>query len=134
MKLSPGITVTPSKGTFLATGGKLICQAGSTFSGRPVTTSTPLVLFGAYGTNGPGDDCAAGSGTGKFVAKYLYKGLTYTASGTFTFVRVGVALATKGTVSGATLGGVLSFQPPTSQNCATTPVTTATVDGYVHVQ
>jgi hypothetical protein len=132
--LTPGITATPSKGTFVAKGGTLSCQTGSSLGGHPITNSSSVVISGVYGSNGPGDNCAAGSGSGKFVVKFPSRGTTYTASGTFTFVRVGVALAVKGTLAGATMGGVLDFTPPTSQNCATTPVTKATVDGFVHAQ
>ena len=62
--LSPGLSRTPSSGTFDSKGetGKLDCQGD--LGGKPVTGRGSFGAEGRYGTDGDGDDCRSKEGRG----------------------------------------------------------------------
>jgi hypothetical protein len=62
--LSPGLSRTPSSGTFDSKGetGTLDCQGN--IGGRPVTGRGSFGAEGHYGTDGDGDDCRSKEGRG----------------------------------------------------------------------
>lgn len=68
--LSPGLSRTPSSGTFGSQGesGRLDCEGE--VGGQPVTGQGTFGAEGRYGTDGDGDDCRSkegkGEGTGHF--------------------------------------------------------------------
>ena len=135
VSISPGVSMTPSKGTVAGYGGTIACVG--VFNGAKVAGKGRLSVSGTYGTGATarlqgGDTCGQGSGGGSLTA-VLPKvgGGTLTVYGSFTFVRVGPAVAVSGKIAGATFAGTLGFAPPPTQNCAKVKVTKATVAGSV---
>jgi hypothetical protein len=128
--LSPGISTKASAGTFNSTGGTISCRG--TVGGASATGAAGgLSLSGTYG---PGDTCATGKGGGTFTSTVPTKTGTLTVSGSFKLTRAGAAgtfngTASDGTGNTASITGGFTFQPASGQNCATKPVTSATVNG-----
>jgi hypothetical protein len=129
--ITPGISLTPTTGTFSGTGGSFSCS-GMIFGTVVKSTQTgTLSIAGSYGP----DTCASGSGKGTFSASLAGKSV----KGSFTYKRAGTSgtftgSATDGLGSTATVAGGFLFQPPTSQNCAKVKVTKATVTGSAALQ
>jgi hypothetical protein len=130
--LSPGISMTPTKGTFTSSGGRFSCL-GTVFGQTANGQSGSLLASGSYGAVAPGDTCAKGAGSGTFKASVVTTTGTITASGSFTFTRVGglgqfTGTTTDGKGDTASVRGGFGFDPTTG-NCATSPVTKANVTG-----
>lgn len=142
--LSPGISSTPSSGTFASQAGTGTLACVGLFGNKQVAGPGVLTFSGKYGNlprldGKKGDDCdlGAGSGTLKATKIPVVGGGTITVLGSFKFQRVGANVQISGTVTvkqgKTTLGtgsltGDLAFAPTTG-NCAQTPVTAATVAG-----
>jgi hypothetical protein len=128
VKITPGISATPTKGTFASLpGGQINCvgQVNGVQVGGPGTLS----FSGSYGTVGAGDTCNQGAGKGSLTAKVKkVSGGLMKVLGTFSFTRAGADVIVTGKLGGATLRGDLAFIP-TKGNCETVKVTKATVAG-----
>jgi hypothetical protein len=133
VKLSPGISTTPSKGTFASTGGQLGCVG--VIKNTPVGGQGKISFAGAYG-KGPiaaaqgGDTCEAGSGTGTLSASVPKAGGgMLKMTGTFKFSRVGSSVLVDGKLGGAKIVGSFQFLPKVGQDCVSKKVTSAHVVG-----
>ena len=135
VKITPGISMKPSKGTVAGSGGTIACVGQ--FRGAKVAGKGKLSVSGTYGTGATaalqhGDTCGQGSGAGNLTAVLpKVNGGTVRVLGSFTFVRVGASVEVNGKIGTATFGGTLAFGPPPGQTCATVKVTSATVAGTV---
>ena len=116
--VSPGVTPTPSDGTFTTPEPGTITCTGAVEGTGTITYE---------GVTGPlGESCALdafGSGTLNYVIG------DHDVTGDFEFSRAGLAGAFDGETSEGTIAGAFEFQPAEGQDCATTPVTNATVTG-----
>jgi hypothetical protein len=135
VSITPGISLTPSKGKVAGTGGTIACVGQ--FKGAKVAGPGKLTVTGTYGTGATaalqhGDTCGQGSGAGTLTAVLpKVSGGTVRVLGSFTFVRVGANVEVNGKIGTATFAGTLAFGPPPGQTCATVKVTSATVAGSV---
>jgi hypothetical protein len=128
--LSPGISQTPSGGTFNSTSGGITCRG--TVAGASATGASGSLSFS--GNYGPGDTCATGKGTGTFSATVPTKSGTKSVTGSFKLTRAGAAGTFQGAVSDgagdtANINGGFTFVPQNGGTCATKPVTSANVNG-----
>lgn len=129
--LSPGVSTTPSTGTFTTGGqtGTIDCQG--VIAGAMITGPGTVGYSGSYGTGllGP-DDCAQGGGSGTFDYTIPTTAGAYGVSGGFTFQRVALAGEFTGRAEGAGyFAGVFEFTPDEGQDCVNVPVTSASVTG-----
>src|SRR5438094_2454303 len=69
--ITPGISSTPSSGTYGGRKGTLKCQPGSKIRGHAVGDARKFVVSGNYGTKSPGDDCQTGHGNGVGKAVFI---------------------------------------------------------------
>jgi len=118
VEVTPGVSPTPGDGTFVTPeDGTITC------TGAVEGTGT----IGYEGVTGPlGQSCAAdfaGSGTLHYVIG------DHDVTGTFEFSRVAVGGGFNGDTTAGTIVGLFQFAPAEGQDCATTPVTNATVTG-----
>jgi hypothetical protein len=126
--LKPGISQTPTTGTFASKPGGVIACVGQ-INGVNVGGKGTLSFSGTYGSGG-GDTCSKGAGAGKISATVpKVGGGSLRVSGSFTFTRAGSDVVVRGKVSGGTLAGDLQFLPAPGQTCFTVKVTSATVAG-----
>jgi hypothetical protein len=126
--LKPGISQTPTTGTFASKPGGVIACAGE-INGVQVGGQGTLSFSGTYGANG-GDTCNTGAGAGKLTAVVPKAGGgTLKVVATFTFTRAGTDVVVQGKSGTATLAADLQFLPDPGQTCATVKVTSATVAG-----
>jgi hypothetical protein len=133
VKIKPGISQTPSKGTIVSKKHSTIECVG-TVNDVQVNGSGPISFTGTYGSNG-GDTCSQGSGAGKFTAKVpKMNGGSLSVKGRFTFTRAGSQVVLQGTIKGGSAAqGTLEFVPDAGQDCVVTPVKSATVAGDVSI-
>jgi hypothetical protein len=133
--LDPGITTTPSQGTFASRNGSINCDGR--IRGKRVKGKGPLTFSGHYGTDN-GDTCDRGAGRGKLRASLPKRGGGHLrARGRFTFTRYGSTVFIRGSLSNrrgryARFEGTLNFQP-THGDCVTTRVTRAHVSGSASI-
>jgi hypothetical protein len=133
VKLSPGISAKPSKGTFESTKGTLGCVGF--VKNTPVAGQGTISFAGIYGKGQlakaqGGDTCEAGSGAGTLSASIpKATGGKLTMKGIFKFERVGSNVLVNGKLGGATIVGSFQFAPKLGQDCVQKKVTSATVFG-----
>jgi hypothetical protein len=118
--VSPGVSLTPSAGTFTTPEG----QPGTITCEGDVNGTGTITYSGVTGALG--ESCALdfqGSG----VLEYVIDGNSVT--GDFTFTRAGLAGVFQSDTTAGPLVGIFQFAPKEGQDCATVPVTEATVTG-----
>lgn len=118
--ITPGVEPTPHEGSFATPEpGTITCHGAIEGTGT-------VEYHGLTGTAG-GESCAADlQGVG--VLSYTFN--DFTVSGDFSFSRLGVVGAFNGVGDNASrIDGTFQFLPKDGQDCATVPVTQATVKG-----
>ena len=133
VKVLPGISTKPSKGTFKSASGTLGCVG--VVKNTPVAGQGKISFAGIYGKGRlaaaqGGDTCEAGSGVGSLTASVpKATGGTLKLTGKFKFERVGTNVLVNGKLGGATIAGSFQFLPKVGQDCVQKKVTSATVFG-----
>ena len=124
----PGISATPSDGTFSG-GGPIACDA------HPLSPPALVGTISLSGTMSPTDTCVEGAGSGTLTASLgTAAGEPVTLTSRFTFLRAGLTLngPVTGTGNDAGLGNLaLLLIPGPRMNCMQTPVTRVTAVGLL---
>lgn len=133
IELDPGVSMTPSQGTF---SGSATMRCTGTVSGRGLAGPGTISYAGTYGA-GPfadpqgGNTCLAGSGDATFTATLrAVDGDWVVVSGSFhadAIVPLSLDLGSSG--DGVRLAGVVLTQP-VSGDCLTTTMTRGAIAGY----
>jgi hypothetical protein len=114
---SPGLTMTPSTGTYTSGGptGTIICLG--TIDGQQITGPGRLGFEGTYGEEDRGNTCAAGTGRGTLTIKVPTRDGVKRLSGHWRFEFLGAAA----TLTSRFFSGTFTFLP-TAGDCLTAPV------------
>ncbi len=122
--IDPGVTPTPTPGTFTTIEpGTIECTGALEGSG-------PITFEGVTGSLAGGESCALDVGGAGSLA---FSAGADQVTGTFTFSRLAVAGGFEATTSVGPLAGVFEFEPAEGQDCVNTPITEAKVTGQAVV-
>jgi len=128
IRLSPGLSVVPSSGTFTSGGETGTVSCDGPVRGIVPTGPGTLGVDGRYGTKHP-DTCFAGEGDGRFSFTFPTATGTGRRSNVFTFSYSLVGLSDSG-FSGDGFGGGFDDVEPQEGNCVLQPVTRILIKGH----
>jgi hypothetical protein len=133
--MSPGLSRSPSSGTFDSQGesGKLDCQG--TVGGKPVTGPGTFGADGRYGTDGEGDHCRSTEGRGKGTGHFTVpvEGGTQHVDDPFTMTYRVDGRSVVGEITGRRFTGTFDVTRADG-DCLWRPVTKIRIKGEGHLR